>query len=316
MSTLYLDHRGLQLDHVDGRLRIRVPNENKSRFVPLHGLDHVVAAADFALPTGLIGALADRGIALTVIRHRYRPGGVTMLGRPHADVALRLAQYRASTAVDTSLSIARVLVRAKRAAQLRALRGVAQMRPDLRRNTQRARQQLQAVDLQAPVDLDALRGCEGALSRSYYQGLRVALPASLGFARRLRRPPPDPVNATLSLVYVLLGGCAAEAAWRAGLDPMLGFLHAPARGRDSLACDLMEPLRPVADRLVWRLFAERDLRAEDFAHNGPSCLLAKPARARFYQAFNSHAPVWRRTLRGYAMRLRRHLLAQASEGPT
>ena len=36
-----------------------------------------------------------------------------------------------------------------------------------------------------------------------------------------------------------------------GLDPGLGFLHADANGRDSLACDLMEPVRPSVDAFVY-----------------------------------------------------------------
>jgi CRISPR-associated protein Cas1 len=45
-----------------------------------------------------------------------------------------------------------------------------------------------------------------------------------------------------------------------GLDPRQGALHAPAFGRASLACDLVEPLRPRIDLWVWNLFRARTLR--------------------------------------------------------
>src|SRR5205814_2358996 len=54
--------------------------------------------------------------------------------------------------------------------------------------------------------------------------------------------------------------CGARAAHSAGLDPMGGFYPQPARGRESLACDLIEPLRPRADAWIWTLFRERALR--------------------------------------------------------
>jgi CRISPR-associated protein Cas1 len=41
----------------------------------------------------------------------------------------------------------------------------------------------------------------------------------LGFARRARRPPPDPVNALLSLGYTLLGENLFAALEIVGLDP-------------------------------------------------------------------------------------------------
>ena len=35
-----------------------------------------------------------------------------------------------------------------------------------------------------------------------------------------------------------------------GLDPGLGLLHFESRARESLACDLMEPVRPQVDICV------------------------------------------------------------------
>lgn len=313
MSVVYLDRRDLSVSVVDGRLRVEIPGEDQPRFMPLHTMEHLVAAADFALPTALIAALADRGIALTVLRHRHDVRGVTMLGRPQADVGLRLAQYRAAASPALALPVARATVLFKRAAQVRTLRSILRRRPDQRAELLRQLAAIGAVDPSAPATVNELRGTEGAISRAYYAGLRAALPPALGFRARLRRPPPDPVNAALSLAYTLLGGCAMEAAYAAGLDPMLGFLHAPARGRDSLACDLVEPLRPAVDRWIWRLFADGALRAESFRRDGGACLLGKTGRRAFYAGFEQRAPTWRRTLRGYAMRLRRHLEAL---GPT
>jgi CRISPR-associated protein Cas1 len=37
---------------------------------------------------------------------------------------------------------------------------------------------------------------------------------------------------------------AVRMAHAAGLDPLLGFYHRPAFGRESLACDLIEPPAP------------------------------------------------------------------------
>ena len=49
-----------------------------------------------------------------------------------------------------------------------------------------------------------------------------------------------------------------------GLDPGLGFLHADQGSRDSLPCDLMEPLRPKVDSYVLVMLSKRKFRKADF----------------------------------------------------
>lgn len=307
MSVLYLDRRSVGVSAASGRLRIERALDTPPVFVPIADLQHVVVAAEMAIPVRVLAMLGQEGVAVTVVRPRHNADAFAMLGRPHADVGLRLAQYRAVTDADACLRIARAVVAFKRMAQRHALRAMAQQRPDCRLPLRQAWRDLSAVALARAGDADAVRGAEGAMARAYYGGLRAVLPESLGFRSRLRRPAPDPVNAALSLAYSLLHGRAAQAAWSAGLDPMLGFLHAPTRGRDSLACDLAEPLRPAVDLMVWRLFAEKTLRAEHFRHQRGACQLDKAGRALFYPVFEHHARHWQVVLRGYARRLRHHL---------
>ena len=57
-------------------------------------------------------------------------------------------------------------------------------------------------------------------------------------------------------------------------------------GRESLACDLIEDLRPVVDRFAIRLFEEKILTIDDFSRQTDSCLLGKSGRTRFYPAWD------------------------------
>ena len=50
-------------------------------------------------------------------------------------------------------------------------------------------------------------------------------------------------------------------------DPLVGFFHRPAFGRESLACDIVEPLRPRIDEWVWQLFRTRLLRTDSFVED-------------------------------------------------
>lgn len=87
------------------------------------------------------------------------------------------------------------------------------------------------------------------------------------------------------------------------LDPYVGFYHALEYGRESLACDVVEALRPEVDRFSIQCFREQTLRPEDFfTQNEGSCLLGKAGRERFY-------PAWE----PFAEELRRHLTDAAND---
>ncbi len=141
--------------------------------------------------------------------------------------------------------------------------------------------------LKQASNLDTVRGLEGAAAACYFETLAYGLPASLNFDGRNRRPPKDPFNALLSLGYALLHSEAVLAIHAAGLDPYVGFYHVVEHGRESLACDLVEPLRHEIDRLCWRLVAEKTLTAKDFSQSEKMCLLNKTGRVRFYQAYEN-----------------------------
>jgi CRISPR-associated protein Cas1 len=104
------------------------------------------------------------------------------------------------------------------------------------------------------------------------------------------------VNAVLSLTYTLLHAEAVIALYGAGLDPFIGFYHALDFGRESLACDVVEALRPEADRLVLRLFRSETLRFEDFSQTDGGCLLGKAGRSRYYAEWETAAETLRRSL--------------------
>lgn len=74
------------------------------------------------------------------------------------------------------------------------------------------------------------------------------------------------------------------------MDPYLGFLHEIDYGRESLAADLIEPLRPRINRWVWGLFRDRVLRPDHFTRERGGCLLGKEGRKCFYMHHEAVCP--------------------------
>ncbi len=113
--------------------------------------------------------------------------------------------------------------------------------------------------------IDSLRGYEGRGSALYFSGFKYGLLNQFNFTIRVRRPPTDPVNAVLSLLYTFLFNRVYAAIRTANLDPHPAFLHVPDYGRFSLVMDLMEEFRViVADTLTLSLFNLKILQKDDF----------------------------------------------------
>lgn len=86
-----------------------------------------------------------------------------------------------------------------------------------------------------------------------------------------------PTNAILNYLYAVAEAECRMAAAAVGLDPGLGVLHLDARDRDSMALDLIEPVRPVVERAVLRILAERTFRRIDFGEvSDGTCRVLSP----------------------------------------
>jgi CRISPR-associated endonuclease Cas1 len=94
---------------------------------------------------------------------------------------------------------------------------------------------------------------------SRYEGRRSVL-ASAASNRKAERP----VNAMLNYLYSLVEAEAILACQTVGLDAGLGIVHADAKGRQSLALDLMEPVRPEVDAFVLDMVERRTFRKAEF----------------------------------------------------
>ncbi len=104
------------------------------------------------------------------------------------------------------------------------------------------------------------------------------------------RNAADPVNALLNYAYALLEAEALIACHEAGLEPYLAVLHTDQDGRRSLVYDVMEPVRPVADRLVLNLVRSHPFRPGELWG-------LRDGRCRLDQELCAHLWPWMPTFR-------------------
>lgn len=305
MGTLYVDRKNVELRVESGKIIFCKPSGRRGS-IPLAHIDRVVIRGNVNLSSSVIGALGNAGAGILFLSGRYNRHLATFVGRPHNDVVRRIGQVHAYRDTDFRILWSHEIVEAKISAQIRLLTRALERRSDLRRQMYRGVDQLEQIlekinHLSKPNSIENIRGFEGAAARLYFESFRNLFANSLQFSRRNRRPPRDPVNACLSLGYTLLHFEAVVACHSAGLDPFLGLYHEPAYGRESLASDVIEPLRPHIDEWVWQLFRDRVLNAKHFAINNEAVMLRKTGRQHFYSHFHHLSLALRRLLRKQAL---------------
>lgn len=270
--------------------------------VPLALLERVIVTGrQIKLDSGVLTQFAENAVSTVFVSARRSRQVAVVLGPQHNDASVRMAQTQRALDPEYCLKFSTALVRVKIERQEKLLRDAMTRRPDcllvLTKNADTLRNIIERIHLREFIQLDELRGYEGAGARSYFSAFTSLFAASLGFTGRNRRPPRDPVNACLSLGYTLLHHEAVRAAYMAGLDPLIGFYHRPSIGRESLASDLIEPLRPLVDEWVWELFRSDKLRKSHFTNEGNGCWLGKAGREHFYSEWEHNARLPRRWLR-------------------
>lgn len=296
MSSLYVDRRDVHLQHDAGAIAF-FENGQRSATVPLAPITRVILRGKVTLEASLMGHLGGRGIGVLFLSGRQGKPSL-LLGRSHNDIARRVQQTRLSLDPGFCLIYARQLVREKLDHQCQWLEAQRLKHPQHRYQLTQALDQLrqQHSKTSAVSNIDSLRGLEGAAAVSYFAGLRALVPDSWGFNERNRRPPRDPFNVLLSLTYTLVLAEVAMALHTAGYDPCIGFYHQISHSRESLACDLLEPLRPLADQLCLHLIRQETLFPAHFSTSAAGCSMGKAGRTRYYAGYEHNAQALRQAI--------------------
>jgi CRISPR-associated endonuclease Cas1 len=179
-----------------------------------------------------------------------------------------------------------------------------------------------SVQLEPARSVEQLRLAESQAASLYWQALA---PLPVRFARQDESKVPEhwrtfgsrmspltnsprsaasPAQAVLNYLYGMLEAEARIACLAVGLDPGLAVLHADLRSRDSLACDLMEPVRPEVDRWLLGLLERRPFAAKDFSETRTGqCRVLPPLTHELAETL----PLWSRAVAPVAERLAQQL---------
>ena len=225
-------------------------------------------------------------------------------GPTRSDAKLRRAQAL-SRLNDSGLEIARTLLRAKLEGQ-RELLDRLDADPHPRRVLERS---LADVESATTIEDAVVVEAEAALAYwSNWADVEVRFQPTdrdrapvhwRSFGQRTSpigsgpRMAVNPAGAILNYLYALLEAEARLACQVVGLDPALAIVHADTRGRDSLALDLMEAVRPSVDRYLLAFLRDRVFAANDFFETGRgNCRILSPLTHELAETL----PAWRQLI--------------------
>jgi CRISPR-associated endonuclease Cas1 len=305
-----LAHDGI----ADERRTIRLPRVG-------HGLRRlVIIGSDGFVTFEALRWLADQDAAFVMLGRDGSVLATTGPVRP-SDARLRRAQSLAGQS-GAALQIARELI-------IQKLAGQERVANDHLRDSHAARIIASArVALSTATSIPAVRVLESQAALAYWSAWR-AVPVMFP-KNDLRRVPDhwrtfgtrispltgsprlavNPPNAILNYLYSVLESEASLAATALGLDPGIGLMHVDSQARDSLACDLMEPVRPQVDAYLLDWMTRTPLRREWFSEQGDgNCRLI----GSFAVKLSETAPTWGRAIAPLAEQVARALWSRISK---
>jgi CRISPR-associated protein Cas1 len=247
------------------------------RIIPVEDVDAVWAFGELDLNARVLVFLAQHRVPVHFFNYYgFYAGSFYPREYLHAGY-LVVRQVRHYSNRRLRLQIAREFIGAALHNILRNLRYYGARGADVQPQTECV--QAESLRLQETRDISELMGCEGRARAAYYQAFAGILRQDVEFTKRVRRPPDNIVNALISYTNGLVYSAALTQIYRTQLDPTISFLHEPGARRFSLALDLAEVFKPIlADRLLFKLFNNRQLDDRNFAQDLNCCYLKESGR--------------------------------------
>lgn len=222
-----------------------------SQSVPLIRLDW---RGNVQASIGHIGYAADAKRVAAQIATKKRQGGIEIAKRL-IDTKIRNSIRTISSAFPASKALA------------------------INRRLSETRQKLQNAR-----SINSIIGIEGNAAATYFEGWHLLQLKWKGTGRRpiphnwhhvgprtsiarediKNRNASHPVNAMLNYAYGVLQSQVRIQIAISGYDPNISYLHSRKISRQGLVFDLMEPLRPIADRVVLGIIRSETFHPTDF----------------------------------------------------
>lgn len=265
LNTIYITNEKAYLTLDGETLLCNIDNEEKIR-IPFDNIEAIVCFSYLGCSPALMGKCAEKCISLSFVS----PSGkflASVSGRFNGNIYLRVKQIDFFR--ENYLHLAKNTVAAKIANNInlinRSKHDIVSLRSDEKLNNAVEILKSSIDKIYAVEDIDSLRGIEGNCAKEYFSVFdKFITNNNFSFSERSKRPPLDEVNAVLSFIYTIYTNEYSAALETVGLDSFFGYYHCLRSGRKSLACDMVEEARSLAERFTLSIVNLGVLNLQDF----------------------------------------------------
>lgn len=267
LNTLYITQEQAYLS-LDGENIVCLMEDNEKFRIPFDNVESIVCFSYLGCSPALMGKCADKLIPISFVS----PNGrflAKVSGETRGNVNLRIAQIDVFREKNVNLTQNTMAAKFSNTIRLikRSQHDNKALRDDEQLNETISVLKSAITNVYNTNCTEEIIGLEGYCAKQYFQiysKLFTGCKDEIKFVVRTKRPPLDPINAVLSFLYTIYTNEFAAALESVGLDSYIGFCHKLRSGRNSLACDLVEEVRCIIERLVLTMFNLKMLGDKDF----------------------------------------------------
>jgi CRISPR-associated endonuclease Cas1 len=252
--------------------------------------------------------LSEQKISLVHLDWRGKVTSVLCNGYGHD--RQRVQAQIAALHAGRGVSIAVGLIHAKITNSIETLKTCVPPSPAKEFAVLKLRNEVRELANRPPRSITELLGTEGRVAHAYFKTwqssplhwkgtarhpipedwYRVGQRQSLNTRKKGRnRFASHPVNAILNYAYAVLESQVRTWIVAEGYDPTIGYLHTNSERRpEALVFDLMEPLRPIADRTVLKFVHSHRFHPADFTIRSDGVCRLNPEMARYVAKLIAH----------------------------
>ena len=241
--------------------------------IPLHLIETIIIIGSHNLDSKLLINLSSQGIIVMLLYKNFSKSSI-IYPIKSKNAELKMQQYKAITNKQTSLNIAKYIVKNKILSHIK----------QLKKHNINIEYDYSILD--KTNNLQEILGIEGSFAKKYFEYYFSLLPKNLHSGKRTKQPPKDPVNALLSLYYTMFYNIITIRVIGFGFEPTLGFLHQPFRSHNALSSDIIELIRADINEFVYKLFKNKTVTTQDFTKKN-GVFLKYDSRKKLWKEFQT-----------------------------
>jgi CRISPR-associated protein Cas1 len=265
--NIYITEQGSIIRKTGDRLIVEKEDEILID-IPFYKINAILIFGYVQVTTQAIRKMFEHNIELALLTRSGKLLG--QITSPFTkNIELRIEQFKKYFDEEFKLKLARTIINGKLNNYLNFVQIFSSNHKEINftEDVESLRIAIKKLESANTIEIDSLRGFEGIGTKSYFNCFRKMILGNFNFEGRKKHPSTDPVNALLSLGYTLIYNEISSLLDGLGFDPYLGYFHEISYGRASLACDIQEEFRIIADKLTLYLINNRMVTENDFYKN-------------------------------------------------